>query len=112
MGNVTPGRLTEVQLSQLEVGTGKVTPAASLSATYFPSTLLAPDSWQVAFTKRVNSRDELWVVSLADGRANKLRVSDDPYVYFAGLAWAPDAHSIYFSKQSSAIALWAIDNFR
>jgi len=104
--------ITEVRLARLNIKTGKATPAATFSATYFVSTLLAPDGKRVAFTKRENDRDELWVISLADGQTRKLRVSGDPAVYFAGLAWSPDSHSLYFSKQSNAIAFWAIDNFK
>ncbi|MFN0112486.1 MAG: protein kinase domain-containing protein [Blastocatellia bacterium] len=112
LGNNTSSQITDVQLARLNIKTGKVTSLTTLSATYFVSTLLAPNGEQVAFTRRENDRDELWVVSLATAQASRLRVSDSSSAYFAGLAWSPDSNAIYFSKQSNSISLWAIENFR
>ncbi len=111
-GAAVSSPITDVQLSKIELANNAITPVAFLSAAYLSSLLLAPDARQAAFTRHINGRDELWTISLTDGRAEKLRAREEPFVYFAGLAWSPDSRSIYFSKQSTAIALWAIDNFR
>ncbi|MBI3424746.1 MAG: protein kinase [Acidobacteria bacterium] len=106
------GLVRDGALLQLNAATGRTETRAALAAVYTNSVQLAPAGAQAAFVARRNQHDELWSVALATGRATKHLSSADPYLYLTGLVWSPDARAIFFSKQSHAISLWAIDNFR
>jgi serine/threonine protein kinase len=110
--DVNSGKIADVKLLRLSVSTGAASLVAKLPSAYVSSFRLAPNNNQVTYFLRRQDHDELWHISLADGRAKKIIASNDSLIYFAEAAWAPDAHAIYFSKQSNAISLWAIDHFR
>jgi len=110
--DVNSGKIADVKLLRLSVSTGAATLVAKLPSAYASSFRLAPNNNQAAYFLRRQDHDELWHISLTDGRAKKITASNDSLIYFAEAAWAPDADAIYFSKQSNAISLWAIDNFR
>ena len=108
---ITSEAVRDLALMRFDLATRQTSRLTTISAAYFPSTLLSPNRQQIALTKRVNDKDELWLYSLADERAQRLLTSDTPSVYFGGLAWSPDAASIYFSKQSTTNTLWALAHF-
>lgn len=102
----------EVKLLRLSVATGVATEITRLPAAYINSFRLAPTHDQVAYVTRQQERDELWRLTLPDGKTKRIHTNDDPLIYFAELAWTPDARALYVSKQSNSIALVMIENFR
>lgn len=101
-----------VKLWRVALATGRATEIAQVTAAYVNSFRLAPTGNQVAYVTRRQERDELWRLTLADGKAKRIHSNDDPLIYFAELAWAPTARALYVSKQSNSMSLWTIENFR
>ncbi len=101
-----------VQVLRLALTTGQAAELAAFANAYPTSFRLAPDQQHVAFCQRVQEHDELWQLALVTGQAKLIHTNEDPFVFFAEMAWAPDARTLYLSKQTNAVAFGAIDNFR
>jgi Tol biopolymer transport system component len=103
---------TDFSLIQLAISTGKARAVARLQSAYFYNIQLSPDRHQVAFSARLDDRDNLWVMSVAGGQAKKVTSNTDPRLYFSSLVWSPDSKAIYYGKQSMSILITMIDNFK
>ena len=107
-----PGVPVDVSLSAIAPKSSAPRVLAQLKATYFQNIQLAPLKNQIAFVTRSDGADNLQVVPVTGGATRTIMTSNDPRVYFSGLAWSADGKTIYYGKQASWTVLSMIDNFK
>ncbi|HEX9000680.1 MAG TPA: protein kinase [Blastocatellia bacterium] len=83
-----------------------------LPSAYLPSLLLAPNSKQVAFVARQNEMDNVHLVSLETKSRRPLTANTSETVNLSGLTWARKQNLLCYIKQSNAVSIWMIENFK
>lgn len=101
----------DVDLKMLSVTTGELRQIVTLPSAYFYNIHLAPDQKTVAFSSRRDGKDNIWVLQ-SNGIVKQLTANPDTRFYFSSLAWAPDARTIYFGKQTRHNSLGLVTNFK
>ena len=99
-------------LLTLVMGKNLVKDLASIGAAYFNNIQLSPDGHWIAFAAREDDKDNIRVVSVANGKNTRLIVSIEPTTHISGIAWSPDGKTIYFGKQKSVSTISMIENFK
>ncbi len=102
----------EVMLTRLSLTTGTQRELATLPATYFYNIHLSADQKTLAFTRREDGKDNIWLLSTAGGTPRKLTANQNSRLYFSSLAWDPKGKAIYFGKQTRHNLLTQLTNFK
>ena len=66
----------------------------------------------IAFTTRVDDRDNIWILSLATGQPKQMTTNNNPKLRISSLAWSPDGKSIYYGKHESWTVVSMFDDFK
>jgi Tol biopolymer transport system component len=66
----------------------------------------------IAFTARLNDRDDIFTISTTGGIGKKITSNNDPRVFFGSLVWAPNGKTIYFDKQARVNTISMFENLR
>ena len=102
----------DFSLMRVVVSSGAAHAMARLQSAYFHNIHLSPDRHRIAFAARPDGKDNLWLIPAAGGQAKKATANTDPRLYFSSLAWSPDSKALYYGKQSMAILITMVDNFK
>jgi Tol biopolymer transport system component len=73
---------------------------ADFKAVYFNNIFLSPDQKYLAFTSRLDGKDNIWVAAREGGDPKKITSNNDPRLFFSNLAWSPDGRTIYYARQT------------
>jgi Tol biopolymer transport system component/DNA-binding winged helix-turn-helix (wHTH) protein len=74
------------------------------------SSVLSPDGKNIAFTKRVEDKDDIYIASTNSNLINKITENNDSETLFGSLTWSSDGKSIFFDKQEKINIISVIDN--
>ncbi len=102
----------EVLIHGVSLDSGRDRVITTLKDTYLYNIFLSPERRSIAFTSRVGSNDEVWVLPTSGGEPRRLTKNSDPRLNFSSLAWSPDSKSIVFGKQSRFSLLSMIVNMK
>jgi Tol biopolymer transport system component len=80
--------------------------------TYADSAALSAAGKMIAFTARLNDRDDIFTISTTGGIGKKITSNNDPRVFFGSLVWAPNGKTIYFDKQARVNTISMFENLR
>lgn len=84
---------------------------SKMNDTYLSNLHLAPNGRSVAFVKKENGRDDIWLLTLSNQAVRRLTNNSDPSLVLASLSWAADGKTIYYDKQARWSLLTMIDRF-
>lgn len=76
---------------------------------YLNSLRLSPDGKTLAFTARQNDCDNVWLYSLSTRRLRQLTANNKTHLHLTSVAWLPDGSGVCFSKQSTSISIWVME---
>ena len=114
-GVAKDGRLisgpSDVQLVQLPIA-GSLRLIKMVRNTYADSAALSAAGKMIAFTARLNDRDDIFTISTTGGIGKKITSNNDPRVFFGSLVWAPNGKTIYFDKQARVNTISMFENLR
>ncbi len=102
----------DAEILALPLGPGSPKTLSRLSSVYFNSLSLSPDGEKLGFVSRESGNDEIWLLSLKDGRKEKLTRYSNPNMYLSCLTWSPERNALCFVKQSNATSIRVIENFK
>lgn len=102
----------DIEVLALPLDHGAPETLVRLPAIYFNSLSLSPDGERLSFVSRQSGNDEIWLLSLKNGRREKLTANSNPNIYLSGLTWSPDQKSLCFVKQSNSTSIRVIENFK
>jgi Tol biopolymer transport system component len=112
-GNDTVRRPVNVEFLEVGVVPGSISRRlAEKNDVYLHSAALSRDRRTLAFVSRTESGDAVNILPLAGGAAKTLAAGNDPRVFFASLAFAPDGKTLYYGKQANWQVISSINNFK
>src|SRR5206468_1125673 len=94
-----------VDLYQVPADGGSPHAIVNMRAVYLHNIQMSADGRTVAYVGRPEQVDQLETVSVPGDKSRLLLRSDDPRSFFAGLAWAPDGKTVYFSRHTNTRAI-------
>lgn len=75
------------------------------------SAALSPDGKQVAFTKRLENKDNIYLTGVNDKQIKKITENPDPETLSGSLIWSYDGRTLFFDKQEKMNVISIIENF-
>lgn len=112
----SPSKVTglppEVELSEVEIETGKQHSVALLKSVYYYNIFLSQDKKTIAYVARQDSKDNIWLTNSDGKKARKITNNNDPNLYFSSLSWSPDGNAVYYGKQSRYSLLSMLVNYK
>lgn len=102
---------TDIKLLQISTN-GKAKNINSFEQIAAMSMTLSADGKSVAFTARLNGKDNIYTASTENGVVKKITVNANPDFCFGSLKWSPDGKMIFFDKQEEINIISMFDNFK
>jgi Tol biopolymer transport system component/DNA-binding winged helix-turn-helix (wHTH) protein len=75
------------------------------------SSVLSPDGKNIAFTKRQENKDNIYVATIKDKSVKKITENSDTETLFGSLLWSFDGKKLFFDKQEKINVISVIENF-
>ena len=101
-----------IRLLQISADGNRRSEIAEIESAYFDNLRLSPDGQKIAVATHEDGKDNIQIVSGADGQISKITENTDPNIYFSDIAWSPDGKTIFYSKQHKVSLISMIDNFK
>ena len=101
----------DVKLLQVSVG-GENRIITTFKNAYALSMTLSADSKTLAFTARVDDKDDIFTAATAGGETKKITANGNSRLFFGSLAFAPDGKTIFFDKQDEISTISMFENFQ
>ena len=76
------------------------------------SSTLSPDGRRLAFTKRRDNKDNIYLAELNNMQIKKITENSDPEILFGSLIWSFDGKTLIFDKQEKINVISVIENFQ
>lgn len=76
------------------------------------SSALSPDGKSIAFTKRVENKDNIYLATIANKQIRKITGNSDPETLLGSLIWSSDGKTLFFDKQEKMNVISVIENFQ
>ena len=75
------------------------------------SSSLSPDGKSIAFTKRQENKDNIYLATINDKQTRKITDNSDPETLLGSLIWSFDGKTLFFDKQEKKNVISVIENF-
>jgi serine/threonine protein kinase len=79
---------------------------------YASSLTLSSDSKMLAFTARLDDKDNIWLASANGGEAKKITANGNSKTFYGSPAWSADGKIVYFDKQDQINTISMFENFK
>ena len=76
------------------------------------SSALSPDGKNIAFTKRQENTDNIYLAVIENKETKKITENSDPETLLGSLIWSADGKSLFFDKQEKMNVISVIENFK
>ena len=76
------------------------------------SSAVSPDGKKIAFTKREENKDNIFITGTGNNLVKKITENADTETLFGSLIWSPDGKTVFFDKQEKINIISVIDNFK
>jgi Tol biopolymer transport system component/DNA-binding winged helix-turn-helix (wHTH) protein len=75
------------------------------------SSALSPDGRSIAFTKRQENKDNIYLATINNKQTRKITENSDPETLLGSLIWSFDGKTLFFDKQEKINVISVIENF-
>lgn len=76
------------------------------------SSALSPDGKHIAFTKRQENKDNIYLAAINNKQIRKITENSDPETLLGSLIWSFDGKTLFFDKQEKINVISVIENFQ
>lgn len=101
----------DVRLIRISARGGEEKTVVRASTVYLHSVRLSRDGRRIAFVSGEGRRNNIQLVMTSSGSVTQITRNTDPLEYYSGLVWSPDGRKLFYSKQTSWMLLYQIENF-